>query len=179
MSWLNELKGPGSGDRQHRYGAIPLGTRSVLDVGCGNGDAVLALAERLGSAALVVGIDSSFEAIEEALRKARNVALNVRFAVGDARCLPFGHDRFEVVWADGLFGAVNDVAGVARELTRVTAVSGRVLVRDHESVLVDRETDVLGLLERCGLRSVSLADAWLDTVGTRQLSLVARKAAHV
>jgi len=179
MTWLAELAHSGASDKQRSYDAIPLGTRAVLDVGCGSGDDVMALAERLGSGALVVGIDSSFEAIDEALRKARNVALNVRFAVGDARCLPFGHDSFEAVWADGVFGAVCDAARVARELTRVIRVGGHLLIRDREAVLVDRGGGVLGLLERCGLGSVSITDAWPDPAGERQLSVLARRVGDV
>lgn len=179
MSWPGEADEAGAVDKRRSYGAIPPDTRMVLDVGCGSGDDVLALAEHLGGGALVVGVDSCFDAIEEARCKARNVALNVRFAVGDARCLPFGYDSFDVVWADGLFRVVGDTTCVARELARVTNASGRLLVRDRESALIDRETDVLGLLKRCGLGAVSIAEAWHDRSGDRQLSVIARKVGHV
>jgi ubiquinone/menaquinone biosynthesis C-methylase UbiE len=181
MSFIGELQASGSPDKQRSYAAVPPGTRTLLDVGCGSGDDVLALAERLGSGALVVGVDASLESIEEAMRKARNVALNVRFAVGDARCLPFDHGSFEVVWADGLFGAASDADGIARELTRVTGPAGRLLVRDRESALIDEpnERDVIGLLKRYGLASVTITGAWSRANGERQLSLLAHKAARV
>lgn len=194
MSWLPELSdGRALEYKQRSYAAVPRLTRTLLDVGCGSGDDVLALAERLGSGALVVGVDSCLASIEEALRKARNVALNVRFAVADARCLPFASDGFDVVRADGLFAVVTEPARVARELSRVTAQSGRLLIHDRESALVERgssagesevESDVLGLLKRSGLGSVEITDQWpLALEGAkakheRGLSVVAHKQAR-
>jgi ubiquinone/menaquinone biosynthesis C-methylase UbiE len=151
--------------KQASYDLVPRGARHVLDVGCGSGEDVLSLAERLGATTLVVGLDASLERIDEAQRAARNVALNVRFAVGDARSLPFSDGSFDVVRADGLLGVAEERARVVRELTRVTVPGGRVLVHDDEAPVSTQrdeeatEDDLLSLMRRAGL--VSLERSYL------------------
>lgn len=150
--------------KQASYELVPWGVRHVLDVGCGSGEDVLSLAERLGAAALVVGLDASLERIDEAQRAARNVALNVRFAVGDARSLPFPDGSFDVVRADGLLGVVLERARVLRELVRVTAPGGRVLVHDNVAAIsTSREEepaddDLLDLMQRAGLAALEQSE---------------------
>lgn len=159
--------------KQVSYDLVPSGVRHVLDVGCGSGEDVLSLAERLGAATLVVGLDACLERIDEAQRAARNVALNVRFAVGDARSLPFSDGSFDVVRADGLLGMVLERARVMRELVRVTAPGGRVLVHDDiASVSAPREdeaadTDLLDLMRRAGLSSLEQRDMGTLTTSGR------------
>jgi len=150
--------------KQASYDLVPRGVRHVLDVGCGSGEDVLSLAERLGAGTLVVGLDASLELIDEAQRAARNVALNVRFAVGDARSLPFPDGSFDVVRADGLLGVAEDRARVVRELVRVTVPGGRVLVHDDvAAVSAQREEeapddDLLSLMRRAGLASIEQSE---------------------
>jgi ubiquinone/menaquinone biosynthesis C-methylase UbiE len=149
--------------KQASYELLPRDAKRVLDVGCGSGEDVLALAERLGQKALIVGIDSSLERIDEAQRALRNVALNAQFAVGDARCLPFPDHSFDVVRADGLFAELTERARVMRELSRVVAPGGRVLVHDEEAVVLASsadDDDLLGLMRRAGLASVEVCDSY-------------------
>ena len=51
----------------------------LLDVGCGLGDAALALADDLGSDGEIVGIDASAEMIAGARSRARTARCRVRF----------------------------------------------------------------------------------------------------
>lgn len=61
------------------------GGESVLDVGCGCGSLALALAERVGPAGRVVGLDVSESMLALAERRAREQGLtNVSFVRGDA-----------------------------------------------------------------------------------------------
>lgn len=147
------------------YAFVPATARRVLDVACGAGEDVLALAERLGAGTLVVGLDASLERIDEAQRAARNVALNVRFAVGDARSLPFSDESFDVVRADGLLGVTDERVRVVRELVRVTTPGGRVLVHDDpDAVLTSADKsatgddDLLALMRRAGLLGLELSE---------------------
>ena len=146
--------------KQASYELVPWGVRHVLDVGCGSGEDVLSLAERLGAATLVVGLDACLEHIDEAQRAARNVALNVRFAVGDARSLPFSDGSFDVVRADRLLGVVVERARVVRELARVTAPGGWVLIHDDAAAVSaardeeGAEDELLDLMQRAGLTSL-------------------------
>jgi ubiquinone/menaquinone biosynthesis C-methylase UbiE len=154
--------------KQRAYELVPRGTRQLLDVGCGTGDDVLALAERLGPRASLIGLEKQLELVDEAQRRARSVALNVRFAVGDAHSLPFADDAFDVVRADGVLRYASDPTRVVRELARVLAPGGSLLLHDHEDVVLGRPRsergapadDLLALLRRTGLDRVELVDSW-------------------
>jgi ubiquinone/menaquinone biosynthesis C-methylase UbiE len=145
-------------------GLVPLGATSILDVGCGTGDDVLALAELYGPNTLVVGLEARLELVDEAQRRARNVALNVRFAVGDARSLPFADASFDLVHSDALPQDADERARVVRELARVLRPGGRLVVQDHDRLVTGhapfvselgaaeaRGDELEELLERAGL----------------------------
>src|SRR5215468_4512977 len=53
--------------------------RSVLDVGCGTGADLIAIAERLGQGGRAAGIDISESMIAEARRRASGLDLNIAF----------------------------------------------------------------------------------------------------
>ena len=72
--------------------AVTAGQR-LLDVGCGTGDDVRALAGLLGPSGLVVGVEPSEVLLAEARRRAADSPLPLRFAAGDASDLPFPADR--------------------------------------------------------------------------------------
>jgi ubiquinone/menaquinone biosynthesis C-methylase UbiE len=70
----------------------------VLDVGCGTGFPTLELAQRLGPAASVIGIDPWAAAIARARRKAKILGVNnVTFIDGDATAIPFPHSSFDLI----------------------------------------------------------------------------------
>lgn len=61
----------------------------VVDVGCGFGDSALEIAELVGPAGAVVGVDASPRFIESATREAAEAgAVNVSFAVADVEAAP-------------------------------------------------------------------------------------------
>ncbi len=101
---------------------------AVVDVCCGTGDLAFELAERVGDAGEVTGVDFS----ENMLQIARDKAVrlnhpNVRFVPGDALDLPIGDD--EAAAATIAFGMRNlaDYAQGFRELVRVVRPGGRVV----------------------------------------------------
>jgi ubiquinone/menaquinone biosynthesis C-methylase UbiE len=169
--------------KQASYELVPPGARRVLDVGCGAGSDVFSLAERLGPDCLIVGVDISLERVDEAQHALRSVALNVRFAVADARALPFPDDGFDVVRADGLFSEIDERVRVVRELGRVTAPGGCLLIHDREAIVLapsedGADDDLLGLLRRAGLAQVALSEPRLRHAsehGTRWLTLAGTK----
>ncbi|WP_169791594.1 class I SAM-dependent methyltransferase [Sandaracinus amylolyticus] len=164
--------------RPRAHALVPLDATSVLLVGCGVGDDALALAERIVGAR-VTGVDTSLARIDEALRRARHVALAVRFAVADARALPFDDGRFDVVLADRVLGDVDDRLRAMRELARVTRAGGRVLVHDRAEVIsprdVERDDDVMTLLARAGLVAIEIADEGMLDDGARVVTLIGLK----
>jgi ubiquinone/menaquinone biosynthesis C-methylase UbiE len=112
----------------------------VLDVGCGVGDDVFALARRVAPAGSVVGVDRSAAMIAECCRRAPMGAA-VRFAIAIGSSLPFEDGRFDVVRADRVLIHVEDPPAVVREMVRVAKPSGRVVLTegDFETLVIDSD----------------------------------------
>jgi demethylmenaquinone methyltransferase/2-methoxy-6-polyprenyl-1,4-benzoquinol methylase len=101
---------------------------TVLDCCCGTGDLALELADRVGPAGEVLGVDFSPNMLAIARRKAeRRGVENVRFVAGDALSLPAGDDEFAA--ASVAFGVRNlaDYELGFHELVRVVRPRGRVV----------------------------------------------------
>jgi ubiquinone/menaquinone biosynthesis C-methylase UbiE len=95
----------------------------VLDVGCGTGRLTSWLAERVGPAGAVVGIDPLPERI--ALARSRNAEL--RFAVGGAEDLSaFPDQGFDAVCLNAVFHWIGDKPRALAEIHRVLRPGGRV-----------------------------------------------------
>ncbi len=104
---------------------LPLTASSeILDVGCGTGFATSALREKAG---VVHGLDQSKHQLKRAVSKLEDEE-NVQFYLGDAERLPFEDDTFDVVWSSGSIEYWPDPVATLRELRRVTAPGGQVLV---------------------------------------------------
>jgi ubiquinone/menaquinone biosynthesis C-methylase UbiE len=97
----------------------------VLDLGCGDGAFVAALASH---GAQPVGVDVA----GEALRRARLRYPQLEF-VQSAEALPFADGEFAVVWAGELLEHVQDGLGLLEEVARVLRPGGRLLAStpDH------------------------------------------------
>jgi ubiquinone/menaquinone biosynthesis C-methylase UbiE len=98
----------------------------LLDVGCGTGTASRAAADL---AASVVGIDLSPEMIRRAEGLAEGIE-NVRFEVADAEELPFGDREFTAVLCSNSFHHYPDPLQAVREMARVLAPNGRLVIGD-------------------------------------------------
>src|SRR5215831_18597125 len=73
--------------KEHTYALLALQAgEHVLDVGCGTGDDVRALAEIVGPTGLALGLDSSLTMIGEARQRSEG-RTGVEFRVGDAQRL--------------------------------------------------------------------------------------------
>ena len=121
-----------------------LGARAgarLLDVGCGTGDDVLALARLVGPNGQVTGIDGSETMIAEAkarLRAAPPEAI-VEFRRGDAHHLDFDDLHFDGCRVDRVVQHVTDPARVLAEMVRVTSPGGRVVASEPDwgTLIVD------------------------------------------
>jgi demethylmenaquinone methyltransferase/2-methoxy-6-polyprenyl-1,4-benzoquinol methylase len=109
---------------------LPLGSRG-LDAGCGIGLQALLLAETVGPAGHVTGLDLSSEFLvcaEEIVRKA-DLSERISFREGDVRSLPFDDDTFDWAWSVDCVGyAPMEPLPLVEELARVVKPGGRVAI---------------------------------------------------
>jgi ubiquinone/menaquinone biosynthesis C-methylase UbiE len=140
-----------SADRQFRSGqrlveelAISSGER-VLDVGCGTGLLARHIADRVGPAGYVLGIDPLPLRIELAQAKARP---GLEFRVGNAYALDFLPDAgFDVVCLNAVLHWLPEKTGPLRQLARVLRPGGRIGIgtglKDHRTVVQKMTAEVL------------------------------------
>ncbi|RMF57423.1 MAG: class I SAM-dependent methyltransferase [Calditrichaeota bacterium] len=91
----------------------------ILDVGTGTGESL----DLLPKQAVVFAVDLSREMVKRARAGRR-----ARFLVAHALSLPFRHGAFDLVTAIGLLEYIGDQAAFLRELSRVTASPGTILL---------------------------------------------------
>jgi ubiquinone/menaquinone biosynthesis C-methylase UbiE len=105
----------------------------VLDVGCGTGYFARLLAQMVGPAGLVVGIDPSSEMITYASRKADQIR-PCRFLVGTAEALGFPDESFDLVVPSLMMHHLPEDLQLPalREMRRVLRPGGTLLVADAQ-----------------------------------------------
>lgn len=106
--------------------------QAVLEVGCGPGTDIFDLAEIIGPAGRLVGIDVSEVMIAEARRRASERQLPITFEVGQVQALPFPDATFDVRRAARLLEHLPDAGRALAEMVRVTRQGGRVVVFDFD-----------------------------------------------
>jgi SAM-dependent methyltransferase len=101
---------------------------TVLDVACGPG---LLACDFAAHARHVTGVDLTPAMIEQAraLQRAKGLT-NLAWRVGDVTSLPFADGTFAVAFTRYSFHHILDPGAVLREMARVTAPGGRVVVVD-------------------------------------------------
>ena len=112
--------------RRLRYVPVHAGW-SYLDVGCGNGQATLHVADALGLRA--VGVDLDPAQIELARRAACN-RTDVSFVTASATQLPFDTARFDIVATNKTMHHVPDWWLALDEIKRVVGPGGYVIFAD-------------------------------------------------
>ena len=109
---------------------LPLGSQG-LDAGCGIGLQALHLADAVGSAGHVTGLDLSHEFIGYArdLVKKAGLSDRVSFREGDIRQLPFTDNAFDWAWSADCIGyAPIEPLPLIKELVRVVKPGGRIAI---------------------------------------------------
>ncbi len=104
----------------------------LLDVGCGLGDAGLALGEALGPDGAVVGVDASAAMIAVARTRAEGAPCRSRFEVGDALSLAEPDASVDVVRCERTLQWVADPGRAVGELARVVRPGGLVSLLDTD-----------------------------------------------
>lgn len=103
---------------------LALRADSILDVGCGSGDALAALAST-GSFTRITGTDLNPDLLAAASER---LGLTVELVEADAVNLPFEKNEFGAVLIERMLQHVADPTAVVREAARVVRPGGAVLV---------------------------------------------------
>jgi SAM-dependent methyltransferase len=101
---------------------------SVLDVGCGHGEALQRL-RQLSPDSLLRGVDISPLAVRHgnvSARQARDKRLE--FSLGSAEAIPYPASRFDLVWCGETLEHTTDPERAVGELIRVTGNQGLIVV---------------------------------------------------
>jgi SAM-dependent methyltransferase len=101
---------------------------SVLDVGCGTGAITMGIAEAVGPAGRVVGVDRDAALIDQAITRCADLP-NVRFEIGDAARLGYSA-CFDVVTAARTLQWIADVGAAIRTMARAARPRGWLVVLD-------------------------------------------------
>lgn len=119
--------------RERLLGLARIGPgESVLDIGCGTGTLAIAAKRRVGTSAVVHGIDASPEMIARARRKATRAGTPVAFEIALAQSLPFPDGQFDVVLSTVMLHHLPRAARpeAILEARRVLKPGGRLLAVD-------------------------------------------------
>jgi ubiquinone/menaquinone biosynthesis C-methylase UbiE len=108
---------------------------SILDVGCATGRLLHTLADAVGPATTLLGVDPSPAMIESA-RRATSREQRTRFAVAVAESLPVPDGAFELVLTTTSFDHWADQAAGLRECRRALQANGRFVLVDLISPLL-------------------------------------------
>ena len=134
----------------------------VLDVGCGPGQDVRALAALVAPGGTATGIDHSRVLVAMAERRAQELGVPGRYVVGDATALPFADAAFDACRADRVLQHIPAPERALAELRRVTRPGGRVVVTEATSA-VERGGPLPAVTERLMQRSSAEHRGWVGT----------------
>jgi ubiquinone/menaquinone biosynthesis C-methylase UbiE len=107
----------------------------VLDVGCGTGTLAMEVADHVGQAVHVAGVDPGAEQIARARAKAARRGLPIEFQIGVIEQLPYPDQAFDVVLSTLMMHhlpAPLKRQGLA-EIARVLKPGGRLVIADFTS----------------------------------------------
>lgn len=113
---------------------IPVGAR-ILEVGCGRGVALSALA-RLRRPLRLVGVDVDGEALSEAAQRTARSRVPVELIRADVRALPLSNAAFDVVIDFGTCYHVARAEEAIAEIARVLVDGGRFITETRASQAV-------------------------------------------
>lgn len=139
---------------------------AVIELGCGPGMGVRAALKRVGRDGFVAGIDRSATAAHCSTHVAHGAVLKGRAVImrADVTDLPFRDCMFDRAFAVNAFQFWLDPARAFREVSRVLAPSGRLVITQRAANL-DKPNNFAGAAH--GIERISHATALLKAQGWR------------
>jgi ubiquinone/menaquinone biosynthesis C-methylase UbiE len=126
--------------------AKPQPQELVLDVACGSGAFILAVAPRVSFAC---GIDLTPQMLRQALQfQAEKQIANAAFACADAEHIPYPDASFDLVSCQHAFHHITKAEPVLEEMMRVTKPQGRLLILDPLAPESDSKFELFNQIER-------------------------------
>ena len=111
----------------------PRAGNRILDVGCGEGLAEVAIGRLHISQVRLVGVDIALSKVLAARRETEAHNQRVEFAAGDACRLPFLDGVFDSIYSVAVLQHVRNVDAAVAEFSRVTAPRGRVVAVEPDN----------------------------------------------
>jgi SAM-dependent methyltransferase len=105
----------------------------ILDVGCGEGLAQVAIGRLHISQLRLVGIDLAASKVAAARQETISHNQRVGFAAADARRLPFKDGVFDSIYCVAVLQHIDEIDTAVREFARVTVPRGRVLAVEPDN----------------------------------------------
>jgi SAM-dependent methyltransferase len=102
---------------------------ACLDVGCGDGQVTVAMAQVSGAGGRVVGVDVDREALDVARQAARSAGVSVELLLDDA-ARPIATEAFDLVYARLLLSHLIDPAAAVRAMRAEVRPGGAIAVED-------------------------------------------------
>jgi len=103
---------------------------TVLEVAAGTGSNLTLLAEEVGEAGIVFGLDLSARMLDLARRKVQDLPQPTQLVEGNCQSLPFPDGVFDAVLDGAGIKYYSDKARALREMLRVVKPGGKVLVTE-------------------------------------------------
>jgi len=118
----------------------------ALDVGCGTGEEVVAMAKLVSPDGRAVGVDLSEAMITEAEKRAADVDLPVEFRVAGNQELPFPDASFSACRTERVLVHTSDPARAVGEMIRILEPGGRIAIvePDFEALVYDSPQTEVG-----------------------------------
>lgn len=141
---------------------------SVIEIGCGPGMSVRAALKQVGPTGFVAGVDQSPAAAHFAAHATHRAMLGGRAVImrAEAADLPFRDAMFDKAFAVNSFQFWSDPARALREIARVVAPNGRLVIAQR-AAHPDRPTNFAGAAS--GMDRITQAAALLKAQGWRIL----------